>query len=59
MTFTTSNVEYTIDMKAKEVEAREAGRQHFYGFDHFNAEDCETAEDVKEMILEHLEETAA
>jgi len=59
MTNTINNIEFTINMDERNVEAREDGRLHVYSFRHFNAEDCDTAEEVIEMIHEWIEETAA
>jgi len=59
MTFIIDNTEFNINMNDSTVRASSNSREHYYNFSHFNAEDCETAEDVKEMIEEWVAETAA
>jgi hypothetical protein len=60
MTFSINTTDYTINMNDRTIYhsgPATKGRNYDLGFDHYNAEDCETAEEVKEMIEEYIVES--
>jgi hypothetical protein len=60
MKFSINTTDYTINMVDRKVYhsgPATNGRNYDTGFDHYNAEDCETEEDVQEMIEEYIAES--
>jgi hypothetical protein len=60
MTFSINTTDYTINMNDFTVYHSgpgTQGRNYDLGFGHYNAEDCETSEEVQEMIEEYIAES--
>ena len=60
MTFTINSLAYTIDMNDRTVYVQEVenrAKSVINNFDHYGAEDCETAEEVQCFIEDYIDET--
>jgi hypothetical protein len=60
MTFSINTTDYTINMEDRTVYhsgPATSGRNYSLSFDHYNAEDCSSSEEVKEMIEEYIAES--